>query len=198
MKYSIRALAWPTLLAVTLAGCATTAPMHFHTLVPQASGAATANAASFLIDVQPVDIPPQVDQPQLILRQGASDVVMLDGERWASPLADEVRGALSADLSSMLGTHDVNGLPRGAGQSIVRIKLDVRRFDSELGGQATLEAAWTVRGKTSAACASRVSEPAGSSYSDLVQAHQRALAQVAGQIAQVARAVGSGQDGRCP
>ncbi|MBB3227353.1 hypothetical protein FHW69_001976 [Luteibacter sp. Sphag1AF] len=198
MMHSIRKLALPAMMVLSLAACSS-APTHFHTLVPPAGSATVSpDAAPFLIDVQPVRIPPQVDQPQLVLRQGNSNMVMMDGERWVSPLADEVRGALSADLSTMLGTHDVNGLPRSAGQSVVKVQLDVRRFDSQLGGQATLEAAWSVRGKSSLACASRVSEAAGSSYSDLVEAHQRALAQVATQIARAARAAAAGQDSACP
>jgi len=78
---------------------------------------------------------------------------------------------------------------------VVRVQLDVRRFDSEVGGSATLEASWSVRsGETAgAACASRASEPAGSTYDSLVEAHQRAIGQVADQVAAAVRAVAAGQ-----
>jgi uncharacterized lipoprotein YmbA len=190
-------LAGASALLVALAACSS-APTRFHTLIPPSAPLAGGSSA-FVIDVQSVAVPPQVDQPSLVLRQGASGIAVLDGERWASPLGDEIRGALSADLSSRLGTHDVHGLPRSKDARVVRVQMDVRRFDSEVGGNATLEAGWSVRsGDTAnAACASRVSEPAGSTYDTLVEAHQRAIGKVADQMAAAVLAVASGQPATC-
>jgi uncharacterized lipoprotein YmbA len=186
-----------TALMVTALAACSSAPVHFHTLVPPAATVA-APTAPFAIDLLAVAVPPQVDQPAMVLRSGSSSVNVLDGERWASPLGDEIRAALSADLSSRLGTHDVHGLPRAKDAKVVAIQVDVRRFDSELGGSATLEAAWSVRtGEQSASCASRVAEPAGGSYDTLVDAHQRALGQLADQIAAASRAVAVGQGAAC-
>ncbi|MGN6481706.1 PqiC family protein [Luteibacter sp.] len=194
MKYTRNAAS--ALLVVTLAACSS-APVHFHTLIPPAA-VASATVAPFAIDVQAVGVPPQVDQPSMVLRSGSSSVSVLDGERWASPLGDEIRSALAADLSSRLGTHDIHGLPRAKDAKVVRVQVDVRRFDSELGGSATLEAAWSVRtDDQSANCASRVVEPAGGSYDSLVDAHQQALAQLADQIAAASRSVANGQSAVC-
>jgi uncharacterized lipoprotein YmbA len=196
MNTTIRIAAAASLLAA-LAGCSS-APTHFHTLIPPATAVAPA-AGPFAIDVQAVGVPPQVDQPALILRQGTSGITVLDGERWASPLGDEIRGALAADLSNRLGTHDVHGLPRAKGAKVIRVQLDVRRFDSEVGGNATLEASWSVRDDhVAATCTSRVSEPAGGSYDSLVEAHQRALGRAADQVALAVRAVAAGQVPACP
>lgn len=190
-------LAGAAALLATLAACASS-PTHFHTLIPPSTPLATA-AAPFVIDVQAVGVPPQVDQPALVLRQGASGIAVLDGERWASPLGDEIRGALSADLATRLGTHDVHGLPRSKDARVIQVQLDVRRFDSEVGASATLEAGWSVRGpdRAAATCASRVSEPAGGTYDSLVEAHQRALGKVADQLAVAVRAVAAGQPATC-
>lgn len=192
---TILRLVGATTLLTALAACSS-APTHFHTLVPR-SVSPVATAAPFNIDVQAVNVPPQVDQPAMVLRQGVSTIAVMDGERWASPLGDEIRGALSADLAARLGTHDVHGLPRGKDPT-VRVQVDVRRFDSELGGDATLEAAWSVRGKDQAAtCTSRVVQPAGGSYDTLVDAHQRALGQLSDEIAIAVRAVANGQASAC-
>jgi len=184
-------------LTVALAACSS-APTHFHTLVPPSAPLATA-PAPFVIDVQAVGVPPQVDQPALVLRHGATGIAVADGERWASPLGDEIRGALAADLAGRLATHDAHGLPRAKDAKVIRVQLDVHRFDSEVGGNATLEAGWSVRtgDGPSASCASRVSEPAGSSYDSLVEAHQRAIGQVADQLAAAVRAVANGQPATC-
>ena len=83
----------------------------------------------------------------------------------------------------------------------MRIKLDVRRFDSVPGGYAFIDAAWSVRplkGGDGVTCTSRVSEPVSSGYDSLVQGHQRAVAQLAGQIGAVAQAMTAGQRPSCP
>ena len=195
---------------VLLAACAS-APLHYYTLVAPAdesagglvAPASEASAAPSLpFELLPVGVPAQVDQPQLVVREGGQGVALLGSERWIAPLGDEVRSALSADLARALHSADVSGLP-GNGQPLLRIKLDLRRFDSAPGSYALIEAAWSVRllhgaQPATLACTSRVSEAVGPGYPALVQGHQRAIARLAEQIAGVARALGAGQAAVCP
>lgn len=190
-------------LALGLSACAS-APIHYYTLVPSASGPSTAVrtavAAPFQFELLPVSIPVQVDQPQLVVRQGEQGVALLEGERWIAPLADEVRGALSTDLTRELHTQDVSGLP-ATGQPRLRIKVDLRRFDSVLGNYALIDAAWSLRaltGETTLTCTSHIIEPVGPGYDALVQGHQQAFARLAGQIAQAAKPMAAGQKADCP
>lgn len=192
--------------ALALAACAS-APLHYYTLIAPAgewaSGPiAPADSPSLPFELLPVGVPAQVDQPQLVVRQGGQGIVPVGSERWIAPLGDEVRGALSADLARELRSQDVSGMP-GNDKPVLRIKLDLRRFDSAPGSYALIEGAWSVRllhGNHSAvlACTSRVSESVGPGYDALVQGHQRALGELAGQIAATARALGSGQTPACP
>ena len=188
--------------ALALGACGS-APMHYYTLVPPAgepAGAATPVVGGFQFELLPVSVPAQVDQPQLVVRQGGQGVVVLQGERWIAPLGDELRGALSADLARDFRAQDVSGLP-SQGKSTVRIKLDVRRFDSVPGSYAYLDAAWSLRslkGGEALACTSRISEPVGAGYDTLVQGHQQAVARLAGQIGAAASAMASGQTLNCP
>jgi uncharacterized lipoprotein YmbA len=149
-----------------------------------------------------VSVPAQVDQPQLVVREGGQGVALLQGQRWIAPLADEVRGALSADLARALNSRDISALA-GNDKPSFRIKLDLHRFDSQLGRYAMIEGAWSVRLLHSAhpasiSCTSRVSEPVGATYPALVQGHQRAINQLATQIAAAARSLGNGQAPVCP
>jgi hypothetical protein len=159
-------------------------------------------AGSLPFELLPVSVPAQVDQPQLVVREGSQGVALLDGERWIAPLGEELRGALSADLARELHSQDVSGLPSGD-KPRLRIKLDVRRFDSQPGGYALIEGNWSVRiahgdHEAGVACSSRVSESVGPGYDALVQGHQQAISQIAGQIAMAARALDSGQAATCP
>lgn len=195
-------------VAMALAGCAS-APMRYYTLMPPAAepavapaAAADQGAAGLPFELLPVSVPAQVDVPQLVLREGGQSVAMLEGERWIAPLGSEVRGALSADLARQLHSQDVSGLP-GNQRPLLQIKLDLRRFDSQLGGYALIEASWSVRVLHAAhggalACSSRVQETVGPGYDALVQGHQRALARLAAQIAGAARALGRDEVPTCP
>ena len=187
--------------ALALGACGSKPPTHYYTLVPPAGEVAQpAGSVGFQFELLPVSVPAQVDQPPLVVRQGEQGVAVLQGERWAAPLNDELHSALSADLTRSFQAQDITGLP-GSGKNPVRIKLDVRRFDSVPGGYAFIDAAWSVRplkGGDGVTCTSRVSEPVSSGYDSLVQGHQRAVAQLAGQIGAVAQAMTAGQRPSCP
>lgn len=187
-------------LALGLAACASE-PAHYHTLLaPAAAGDAAGTAARFQFELMPVGIPAQVDQPQLVIRQGAQGVVPLGTERWIAPLADELHGALATGLAQALHAQDATGLP-AAGQPRLRIKVDLRRFDSVPGGYALIDAAWSLRllqGDATLACTSQIREPVAAGYDALVEGHQRALERLAGQIARAATAVAAGQGAACP
>ena len=189
--------------AVLVAACAS-APMHYYTLIPapdsaQADGAAP--PASFQFELLPVGIPAQDDVPQLVVRQGGQAVNLLNSERWIAPLADEVRGALSVDLSRRLNAQDISsGLPVD-GKPVLRIKVDLRRFDSSPGNYALIDATWTVRplkGEGVLTCSSRINENVGSDYAGLVAGHQQALGELAEQIASVVPALAAGTVPACP
>lgn len=195
-------LRYPALAATValLAACAS-APMHYYTLIAPAGSQAPAGApAPFRFTLLPVGIPAQVDQPQLVVRQNAQGVAMLDDHRWIAPLGDEVRGALSADLARDLHTQDVSGLPAGD-KPVLRIKVDLRRFDSAPGRYALIEAAWSVhalKSDTVLACTSRIEESVGPGFDALVAGHQQALKALASRIASVAPAVADGHMPACP
>jgi uncharacterized protein len=201
---------WVAAAGLLLAACAS-APLHYYTLVAPADESAgglvapateASTAPSLPFELLAIGVPAQVDQPQLVVREGGQGVALLGSERWIAPLGDEVRSALSADLARELRSADVSGLP-GNGKPLLRIKLDVRRFDSAPGSYALIEGAWSVRllhgaQPAALACSSRVSEAVGSGYPALVRGHQRAIARLAAQIATAARALGDGQAPACP
>lgn len=182
-------------LAGGLLGCQAAAPVRFHTLASPmaapAAAAAPASPAAFLIDVLPVGIPAQLDAAQLLVRQGDSGVVALEGERWIGPFADEARGALSAQLAQRLATTDVAGLAPPKGQPVLRIKVQIRRLDAWPGQQVRLDADWSLGfahepNGARLVCSTRHAVPAGPDYPQVVQAQQRALADLAAQIADTA------------
>lgn len=189
-------------LALVLGACGSAPPLRYYTLVPPAGGETTVapTAQAFQFELLPVTVPAQVDQPQMVVREGGQGVAVLQGQRWIAPLGDEVRGAVSADLTRDFRAQDVTGLP-SHGNGTVRIKLDIRRFDSVPGSYAYIDAAWSVRplkGGDGVACTSRISETVGQGYDALVQGHQQAINRLAGQIGAAAAAMATSQGASCP
>lgn len=195
MNLRMRHLA-SAVLALALAACAS-APTQFYTLLPQTSvETAPAQTPGYHIAMLPVTIPAQVDQPQMVVREGNDRVALLEGEQWMGPLGDQIRVAVSDRLQRDLGAVDVYGLPQADSGTVYRVKLDVRRFESVPGRYAQINAAWSVgeHGQQASAlsCSSSFRVPVGDGYAALVHGHQKALAALSDRIAGVIRAMASG------
>lgn len=191
------------LAALALGACSSSPPVHYHTLLaPVATTQVATASAPFLIEVLPVGIPPQLDQSQLVVRQGGSQLAVVDGERWAGPLADEFRNALSTQLSEQLQTQDIAGLAVPRDQPVLRIKVQVRRLDAWPGQSVQLEADWSLGlahqpSNPRFLCHGQFQEPASGSYTELVQAQQRSIAALAARIAGQAQAWAASQTATC-
>lgn len=189
-----------------LSAC-TSAPTHYYTLVPTATDAAArTNVAmpAFQFEMLPVRIPVQVDQPQVVIRQGSGALAILETERWSAPLADEFHDALASQMELKLGTRDLAGLPKVPGRDVLSLQTDVRRFDSLPGQYALIDVVWSIslRGAgekpRSLTCSSVIRQPAGPGVQDVVLAHQQAIGQLAGIIAGTARTWSAQRGTGCP
>jgi hypothetical protein len=188
--------------ALVLGGCATgsKAPERFHTLLEREPAAAASPARSFYVDVMPVLVPPQVDHAQWVVRQPDDSLLMLEQDRWAAPLADELRGAVADRLSARWGAVDVRGVALPV-QAAWRVRIDVQRFDSIPGREARIEGTWslsTTRGGTTLVCRSVLAESvSGPGVPPLAAAHRRAVARLADEIGQKVQALQAGQAASC-
>lgn len=172
---------------LALSACAGDPPPRYHSLLPPpAAPAAPSRAAGYGLEIMPVTLPVYADQPQIMLRD-ADGLTPLYGERWASPLVDEIQGALSYELVSRLGAPDLTQLGAPTGLPTWRIQVDIQRFDMAADAPALLEATWRLRGPADAGllCRSRVSAAAqDSTLPALVQAQRQSLAQLATTLAE--------------
>ncbi|MBB4864963.1 putative lipoprotein YmbA [Pseudomonas nitritireducens] len=163
-------------LAPLVWGCSS-APIHYHTLLPAQPGTASGN-----VRVERVSMPPQVDRSQIVVRQGGSGLSILETEWWGANLLDEFQNALQDQL----------GTPLGKDAALLRV--DVQRFDSVPGQYALLDARWRLNsGKEySLTCRSVLQTRADASVDALVNAHQNNLRQLAEAVRQAS------SSGRCP
>ncbi|HEX7339115.1 MAG TPA: PqiC family protein [Rhodanobacteraceae bacterium] len=185
---------------LALAACAS-APTQFFTLVPPPATGVAAPAA-YAIAVVPVTIPAQVDRPQMVVREGDTQVTPLEGERWIAPLGDEIRNALSADLTRQLGAQDVHAMAYPQGVPVYRISVAVTRFESVPGRYTALTATWDVRAldgkKTVVSCTTRERQNVAAGYAALAAGHQRGLQSLASAIGGVVGQLASKGNAACP
>ncbi|MEX3776896.1 membrane integrity-associated transporter subunit PqiC [Pseudomonas sp. MYb118] len=175
------------LLAVLalLAACRSD-PIQFHTLTPaQMNGATRGHGAD--IQIEGLSVPPQVDRPQIVIRQGNSGLAILETDWWAASLVDELRSALADQLA--------NSAPRQK----VSVRLDVQRFDSIPGQYALIDVQWRLRSagdgdNTLLSCHSTLRTPSGPTVDELVIAQQGNVKRLAELISQAA----NGNRKTCP
>jgi uncharacterized protein len=191
------------LLALACAGCAAPAPVHFHTLLqaepPAHREGAPAPSNGPVIVLEPVKVPAQVDQPQWLIRLPDDTLAMLEQERWASPLRDELHQALLENLTRRFGAVDArSSAPGGA---LWRVRVEVTRFDSRP-GEARLESIWVIAPRSLEApvlrCTSSLRESAGAGMPALAEAHRRALARLGDAIGEQLLALQRGERAHCP
>jgi uncharacterized lipoprotein YmbA len=184
---AVRAASLATVLA--FAGCSTTPPPErFHTLLSDDPTAATPVAQPIYVDLLPVGVPPQVDHRQWVLRQPDGSLRLLEQDRWAAALPDELRGAIVERLAAAWGAVDVRGVARPM-PPVWRIRVDVQRFESVPGREARLDAIWSlssgVSGAAAQVCRDTFTEPvAAGGVPALAAAHRRAVVRLADSIGQ--------------
>jgi uncharacterized lipoprotein YmbA len=204
MNMPIRAFSLLALLA--LAACEST-PTGYHTLlalqaVPDRQPLA---APAYQFEMQQVRMPVQVDQPQLVVRQGEGSLAILESERWGAPLADEFHDALTQRLEQRLGTRDIAGMPRTPGLALLTLRTDVRRFETVPGQYALVDVVWSLglatpsnSGRRNLTCSTLLRQNSTGSLNDLVLVHQQLIDKLAMAISGTANRWVADPAGGCP
>jgi len=156
-------------------------PIQFHTLTP---AQLSSPGSTTDIRIESLIVPPQVDRPQIVVREGNTGMAILETQWWGASLVDELRSAL---LDQM-----VNSNP----QRKLSVRLEVQRFDSIPGQYGLLDVKWRLRNgeEILMTCRSTLQTPSGPSIDELVAAQQNNVKRLAALISQAA----SGTRSSCP
>lgn len=201
LKYTLALFA-----PLALAACSS-APTGYHTLLaPQAVPDRQPVAApAYQFEMQQVRMPVQVDQPQLVVRQGQGSLAILESERWGAPLADEFHDALTQQLEQRLGTRDIAGLPRAPGLPVLSLRADVRRFETVPGQYALVDVVWSLglydtasKSRRNLTCSTLLQQTSAGSLDELVLAHQHLIDRLSATIAGTANQWVADTTAGCP
>jgi len=186
---------------LALAACGTPPPTRFHSLMPTdiAARPGAPAASGVVVRLEPIRVPAQVDQPQWLVQLGDDSMAVLEQERWASPLRDELQQALMEELIVGQGAIDARTQP--APTAVARVAIDVRRFDSLPGREARIQGSWTITGsdaRNASRCEWLIREAAPGSFTALAAAHRRAVSRLGAAIGQALARMRRGEAASCP
>ena len=175
---------------LALAGCATSPATRFYVLTPVSLDAIEPApvADGSTIGVRSVELPDELDRPQIVTRTGPNTVHFAKFDRWSASLRDSARQLIAANLATLLPGDQVAVYPWTPGTSVDRqVIVEITRFDGELGGRCVLRARWRVLGRRGTPASlygeSALSEPSGPDYAALVAAQSRLLGALSLEIA---------------
>jgi uncharacterized lipoprotein YmbA len=147
-----------------LPGCGTSPPTRFYILndiAPAAAastpvgttGAASTSAvtatntspAPVAVELGPVAIAPELDRPELVTRSGPNRVHVADFERWAAPLADQIRRVMSDDLAARLAPGLIVSLDApAAGEPRRTLSIEIDEFYGDDSCTVSLRVGWSL------------------------------------------------------
>jgi uncharacterized protein len=174
-------------LAATLAFAACSTPEHYYRL--SADGPPPEKGAGFALGVGPVSLPDYIDRGELVFQSSETKFEIPYDHRWAGSLRDTATRAIGTNLARRLGTGNLHTYPWPPGTALkYQVRVDVRQFHARSGGDAILEASWSIEdGATSRVLVRRggnFREPVRrKGYEGVVAAESRLLSQLARAIA---------------
>ena len=166
-------------LSLLISACAfRSEPANYYLLSPTAAAASHAVAP---FQLQPIDLADYLRRSSLVIRDG-NQVLITDADLWAGTLEDEIGRVMIANLNRLAGTAQAQ--PAGSGLD-TRLQLRIDRFDGALNGEVRLQGTYSIQVGSGAPSIYRqfsISQPAGGTRPTLVDAHNAALAALAGLI----------------
>jgi uncharacterized lipoprotein YmbA len=141
---------WPIALGALLCACSARAPLRFYTLEAVAAPSRVAGSGAtpeVPVRLQSVRVPAALDRPELVTRHGPYRVLVSEQERWAGPLEEQIRRALSEDLAARLPEHLLADPYEPATDAARRLlSVSIIEFLADESCAVSLSARWTLRG----------------------------------------------------
>ena len=188
-------------LISAVVGCSS-ASIRYYTLTPPPDRTSARANTTLAIDVRVIHTPPQLSRTELMVRASPTEVVLLDNERWASSVKDEIKDALRLALQRRLGdlTDLRSAIPK------LTVTVDVQHFEAELGRYALVETTWSLAVPHMGAgadepqavtCTFRADEKIAAGYAAMVNGYQRDIAALADAIVAELKRRASGVGAAC-
>ena len=134
-----------TLLALMLASCGTSPPVHYYSLEPTLEFSANDGPDAVIVGMGPLRLPDYLKRTRMVTRGSGSEVKVHEQARWAEPVNDAIHRVLAANVDSRLNDTILVAYPY-----LETVKVEyavvgqVERFDADEQGQVVLDVQWAV------------------------------------------------------
>ncbi len=180
------------LMLLLAAGCAgTSVPTNFYVLESVSTAPALTVLPELSLGLGPVLLPDTLDRPQIVTRKAAYSLDLAEFHHWAGDLKANLGRIMGHRLMGLLGTDRISLYPWPRHRQLdYQVRVDVLRFDGQLGGEAHLSGIWvlldgTGRRELHLQFFSLQETTAAPEYRDLVAAMSTIASRLAEQIAAV-------------
>jgi uncharacterized lipoprotein YmbA len=134
------------LLTLAVAGCGTSSPARYYSLVPTTSGVAGSLAAGVAVSIGPIRIADYLRRSQIVTRGDGVRTNLAEFDLWYEPLEKSFQRTVADDVAVLLDSDRVFEFPAQSKlQTGYQVPLQVTRFDTDAGGDAVLEVQWMVQ-----------------------------------------------------
>ncbi len=151
VAFSLRTLllvmGWlPTLVGCSLRGQPPPARLYVLTALPQSERATISIlTSSDILGVGPVTLPQYTNRAQIVTGATSPELSRAANAQWAEPLEVNFARIVTDNLALLLSTDQVMTFPwQGPTAPTYQVIIEVTQFLGELGGQASLEARWSI------------------------------------------------------
>ena len=191
-----------------LTACATPKnSTRFYTLANISPAENVAATTPIAIEVLPVNVPERLKRPQLVITtNNATQLKILEQDRWSSSFNDELQDAFVGGITSQLGAIDVSRGGRAANQPTYRIAIVLQQFNATPGEQVQANFGWTITALNSSerstvnrslSCQATISKNVANDTDAVVKGIQAAVADVIQAISANVSSLNNGEVGKC-
>jgi uncharacterized lipoprotein YmbA len=161
-------------------------PDHFYNLDVLPGGDRPPLASTVLHVRLDVTVPSLVDRSEMVVTTADNGVQILDHERWAAPLSDQVAQTLSRDIERRRPDVLVGDRRFDQGKAAAVVKVDIVQMSAARAGRVKLEAHWHITdldaGLDTVGGDSFDVPLNGADYAGMAQAYSLAISQLADKL----------------
>jgi uncharacterized lipoprotein YmbA len=137
--------AFIAVLAVLLASCASSPPVHYYSLEPLLVTKTVDGPGSTMVGMGPMRLPEYLKRSRMVTRTAGAEIKVHEQARWAEPVDKAIHRVLAASVDSQLDDVIVVAYPYMETVPMDYMVLgQVVRFDSDQDGNVLLAVQWAV------------------------------------------------------
>ena len=144
-----RHLFFTILTGLLLTGCSfkrvTDSPRHFVLAPIPAQESASAEKRNLSLGIGFVRMPPELLRDSIAVQNGSNEFEYLENALWAERLDHSFERTLADNLSHLLSSDNISTDNWSQDQVMLRVSIDVEKFEVDTNGTGTLLARWRIK-----------------------------------------------------